>query len=102
MLRPSASLEAVTAAWMDHYGGEVVQAQLDGLRRPGPEPDQAISLLSAPRGLHNQTRGLYSPAEIERWRADLPALKIREVPDINRYTIVMSAAGASAGGPGGL
>jgi hypothetical protein len=87
---------------MDHYGGEVVQAQLDGLRRPGPEPDQAISLLSAPRGLHNQTRGLYSPAEIERWRADLPALKIREVPDINRYTIVMSAAGASAGGPGGL
>ena len=87
---------------MDQYGGGVVQAPLVGLRRPGMEPNQVISLLTAQRGLLNQTRGLYSPAEIERWRADLPALKIREVPDINRYTIVMSAAGASAGGPGGL
>lgn len=95
-LRPSASLEAVRADSMDQYGGGVVQAALDGLRRPGAERSQVVSLLTAPRGLLNQTPGLYSPAEIERWRAELPALKIREVPDVNHYTIVMSAAGASA------
>jgi hypothetical protein len=81
---------------MDQYGGGVVQAPLVGLRRPGMEPNQVISLLTAQRGLLNQTRGLYSSAEIERWRADLPAVKIREVPDVNHYTIVTSAAGASA------
>jgi lipase len=95
-LRPSASLEAVRQDSMDQYGGGVVQAALDELRGPRAQNSRTVSLLTAPRGLLNQTPGLYSPAEIERWRAELPALKIREVPDVNHYTIVMGAAGASA------
>jgi hypothetical protein len=52
--------------------------------------------MTAPRGLLNETPGLYSRSEIERWRAELPSVTIREVPDVNHYTIVMGAAGASA------
>jgi lipase len=88
-LRPSPSFEAVKADSMELYGGESVLAALAGLRHP-------VTLMTAPRGLLNQTPGLYSPSEIERWRGELPAVTIREVPDVNHYTIVMGAAGASA------
>src|ERR1019366_9054575 len=88
-LRASASLEAVRQDSMDLYDGESVLATLAELRQP-------VSLMTAPRGLLNETPGLYSPNEIERWKAKLPAVAIREVPDVNHYTIVMGAAGASA------
>jgi lipase len=88
-LRPSASLEAVRQDSYDLYDGGGALAALTELRQP-------VLLLTAPRGLLNQTPGLYSPSEVERWRAELPAVTIREVPDVNHYTIVMGAAGASA------
>jgi lipase len=88
-LRSSCSLEAVTQDSVELYGGESVLAALAALRKP-------VTLMTAPRGLLNQTPGLYRPSEIERWRAELPAMTIREVPDVNHYTIVMGVAGASA------
>jgi pimeloyl-ACP methyl ester carboxylesterase len=91
-MRPSASLEAVKQDSLDLYGGGVVLAalfELARLRKP-------VILLTAPRGLLNEAPGLYSPSEIERWRRDLPAVTIREVPDVNHYTIVLGAAGANA------
>jgi lipase len=88
-LRSSCSLEAVKQDSTELYGGESVLAALADLRQP-------VTLMTAPRGLLNQTPGLYSPSAIERWRAELPAVTIREVPDVNHYTIVMGAAGASA------
>jgi lipase len=95
LLTPSTSLEAVRADSMDQYGGGVAQEALDELRMPSPgRRRKAVSLLTAPRGLLNQTPGLYTPAQIERWSAELPGLKIREVPDVNHYTIVMGAKGA--------
>jgi lipase len=89
MLHPSASFEAVKEDSIELFGAESVQAALAGLTRP-------MTLLTAPRGLLNQTPGLYSPSEIERWREELPDVAIREVPDVNHYTIVMGAAGATA------
>jgi lipase len=88
-LRPSASLEAVKQDSMDLYDGKSMLATLAELRQP-------VSLMTAPRGLLNETPGLYSRSEIERWKAELPSVTIREVPDVNHYTIVMGAAGASA------
>ena len=88
-LRPSASLAAVQQDSMDLYDGESVLAALAELRQP-------VSLMTASRGLLNESPGLYSPSEIERWKAELPTVTIREVPDVNHYTIVMGAAGASA------
>jgi pimeloyl-ACP methyl ester carboxylesterase len=88
-LRPSASLEAVKQDSMDLYGGGVVLEALGALKKP-------VTLLTAPQGLFNEVPGLYSPSQIERWRAELPAATIQEVPAVNHYTIVMGQAGASA------
>jgi lipase len=88
-LSPSASLEAVKQDSMDLYGGKSMLATLAELRQP-------VSLMTAPRGLLNETPGLYRGSEIERWKAEVPSVTIREVPDVNNYTIVVGAAGASA------
>jgi pimeloyl-ACP methyl ester carboxylesterase len=88
-LRPSTSFEAVRQDALDQYDGGVVQTALAELRQP-------VSLLTAPRGFLNQTPGLYSHGEIERWRRELSAMTVREVPDVNHYTIVMGASGAGA------
>jgi pimeloyl-ACP methyl ester carboxylesterase len=94
-LRPSASLEAVRADSMDLLGGQAVLAAFSELA--GPAGLRApVTLLTAARGLLNETPGLYGPIAIERWRAELPAVTIREVPDVNHYTIVMGEAGAGA------
>jgi lipase len=91
-LRPSASLEAVRQDSLDLYGGGVVLEALSGLA----SLKAPVTLLTAPRGLLNEVPGLYSPGEVERWKVRLPAITIREVPDVNHYTIVMGQAGAGA------
>jgi hypothetical protein len=95
-LRPSTSLEAVRQDSLDQFGGGVVQSALEDRRLGAPGQGRSLSLLTAPRGLLNEAPGLYSPSEIERWRAELPAMRVREVPDVNHYTIVMGDVGASA------
>ena len=91
-LRSSCSFEAVRQDSMELFDGAPVLAALADLRNLG----LPVTLMAAPRGLLNQTPGLYSPSEVERWRAELPDVTIREVPDVNHYTIVMGSAGASA------
>jgi len=88
-LHPSTSLEAVRQDSIDQYDGGVVQAAIVELRQP-------VSLLTAPRGFLNETPGLYSPSEMARWRTELPAMTVREVPYVNHYTIVMGDTGACA------
>ena len=88
-LRPSSSLEAVIEDSTELYGAGPVLTALAGLRH-------SVTLMTAARGLLNQTPGLYDPSEIERWKVDLPSVTFRQVPDVNHYTIVMGAAGASA------
>lgn len=111
-LRPSTSLEAVRQDSMDLYGGGVVQAALVALADsavapadlaepadlpPDPlEQGRTVSLMTAPRGMLNQAPGLYSPDAVEGWKARLPSVTVQEVPDVNHYTIVMGATGASA------
>jgi len=95
LMRPSASLEAVRQDSMDLYGGGVLLAALAELAAP-EGLGKPVTLLTAPRGLMNEMPGLYSPREIRRWKTELPAVSIREVPDVNHYTIVLGQAGASA------
>ncbi|HEX7537369.1 MAG TPA: alpha/beta hydrolase [Dermatophilaceae bacterium] len=94
-LRPSTSLEAVSRDSMDLYGGGALLPALAELAAPAGL-GKPVTLLTAPRGLMNETPGLYSPAEIRRWKSEMPAVTIREVPDVNHYTIVMGTAGAGA------
>ncbi len=58
------------------------------------ESVREFTMLTAPRGLLDETPGLYSPAAIERWKRELPLATITEVPDTNHYSIVMSPRGA--------
>jgi len=68
-----------------------------------PDYDDALahlphhtSLLTAPRGLMNETPGLYKEETLKAWKNKLRSLSISEVPDINHYMIVMSERGANA------
>ena len=54
-------------------------------------------VLRAPRGLLNEPAALvFRPAPLDAWAEKLPSLRVREVPDVNHYTIVMGEAGAAA------
>jgi lipase len=54
------------------------------------------TFLWAPRGLLDQTPGLYPPELVASSADELAHLDPVEVPDVNHYTIVFSAHGASA------
>jgi hypothetical protein len=53
-------------------------------------------VLRAPRGLLNEPGGLYAPGYLDDWAEKLPALTVREIPDVNHYTIIMGAPGVAA------
>ena len=80
--------EAMKQDAVEGFGVEALVAAVEHIR-PG------TTLLSSPRGLQNETPGLYSPEALSVWQRDLPSLRIIEVPDTNHYTIVMGAAGAA-------
>jgi lipase len=84
--RASTSYEAMAADSVDLYGSPEINTAVEEARE--------FTLLTAPRGLLDETPGLYSPAAIARWKHELPLATITEVPDVNHYTIVMSDAGA--------
>lgn len=86
--RSRTSAEAVGQDVVELYGTDVLEAAVAGIR-PG------TTMLTAPRGMVNEIPGLYPPERLERWAAQLPALRIVEVADTNHYTIVMSPAGAA-------
>lgn len=87
-LRPRPSADAVRTDSRELYGAPIVVDSLAAL--------EGATLLTAPRGLQNETPGLYPPAVLDRWRAALPQLTVHEVADVNHYTIVMGERGASA------
>ena len=63
-------------------------------RRARALPDGTV-FLRAPAGLMAEPGGLYPPELVARHRADFPNLELRDVPDVNHYTIVMAEPGAS-------
>ena len=88
-LRPSTSYDAVAADSGDQFGGGVVADSLASLTHP-------VHLLVAPRGLLDETPGLYDASARERAHAEYPFVQISEVADVNHYTIVLSPQGADA------
>ena len=86
--KPSANHDAIRedAIWLFGHAGNYAAA-LKTL-------PANTSLLTCPRGLQNQTPGLYDAAAVARWQAELPQLKIRDIADTNHYTILMSDRGA--------
>lgn len=52
------------------------------------------TLLWAPRGLLDQSPGLYPPDVVASATAELPLVSEAEVPDVNHYSILLSPPGA--------
>jgi len=87
-LRSSVSREAVLEDSRDNLLGDGARAFRN---LPAPTP-----WLRAPRGLANQTPGLYSDEVAAEMCAQVPNLVDQVVPDVNHFTITMSRAGATA------
>ncbi len=88
-LRPATRYQAMAEDSAELHRGASLLKALDELMVD-------TQVLRAPRGLLNEPAGLYAPGYLEDWAAKLPTLRVREVPDVNHYTIVMGAAGAGA------
>ena len=54
-------------------------------------------MLRAPRGLQNEPSPMIPAGLADAWTAAAPVQRrVREVPDVNHYTLVMGASGADA------
>lgn len=88
-LRPSTSVAAMIADTPDQYGPAPMLNAVAELPSP-------TILLRSPRGFFNDEPGLYPPERIRYWQESLPALDVRDVADVNHYTILFSDQGAAA------
>ncbi|MBG6054889.1 pimeloyl-ACP methyl ester carboxylesterase [Salinibacterium sp. CAN_S4] len=82
------SIDAMRRDAIDFYGSPDVVDAVAAIR-------QGTTMLVAPRGPRNDDVPLYSASALGRWLAELPALEVVTVSDVNHYTIVMDAAGAA-------
>lgn len=89
MLRPATRYQAMADDTAELHRGPSLLKALDELA-------VKTVVLRAPRGLLDEPGGLYGPGYLDAWAQNLPALTVREIPDVNHYTIVMGAAGAAA------
>lgn len=88
-LKPATRYEAMAEDTADlHRGSSLLKALAD--------LTVSTQVLRAPRGLLNEPAGLYAPGYLETWAEKLPSLQVRDVPDVNHYTIIMGDRGAAA------
>jgi lipase len=87
-LHPSTVVEAMSEDSRDLLAGESVRRALDNLRH-------ATVLLWAPRGLRDESPGLYTQQIVETHLHGQPSMRAELVPGVNHYTIVMGGAGAA-------
>ncbi|RKR30258.1 alpha/beta fold hydrolase [Arthrobacter oryzae] len=87
-LHPSTAIEAMTEDSRDLLAGNSVVRALHELNHPAV-------LLWAPRGLLNESPGLYTRETVDAWSRGQASRRAELVPDVNHYTIVMGSAGAA-------
>lgn len=87
-LHASTSYEAVAADSADLVGSDSFLADLDAVRQP-------IRWVVAPRGLMNETPGLYPPVVVEQMAQRYP-VQVAWVADLNHYTVVLAEEGIAA------
>lgn len=89
-LRSSVRVEAVRADSVDQLEGSALREAV------AAAAGSALILLRAPLGLQNEPPGLYPEPLLASYAAQLPRLSWQTVPDVNHYTILLSASGAGA------
>lgn len=88
-LRPATSYDVMAEDTVDLNSGTALAGALAQLSRPA-------RLLVAPRGLLDETPGLYAAERLEGMLASLPGVTAERVDDVNHYTITMGPRGAAA------
>lgn len=83
-LRPSANPDAVVANLVELDGRDGYSEALQGITAP-------MALLRSPRGLFDETPGLYDDEWLATWTSRLPQLEVSDVEDTNHYTILMGS-----------
>jgi lipase len=68
----------------------------DSLRAHLSTVDCPVTLLRAPRGLLNQPSPQVADSVVQKWRAILPQLVEKVVPDTNHYTLLFGEQGSSS------
>lgn len=90
--RPSSRFEAIAANVLQQNGDDGYREALAGLRMP-------VDFLRAPRGLLNESPGLYPDDVLAAGLALAPGMRVHDIIDVNHYTIVMTDAGADQVAP---
>lgn len=90
-LRSATSLATTTEDTIDMNTGVVLGEALDGLAGWG----RPVVFVSVPRGLRDETPGLYAPAHLGRMLERYPTVRHTPLPDLNHYTVVLGARGAA-------
>lgn len=87
--RAGASAAALEADASELCGSAAVLRRLEGV-------GDAAVLLTAGRGMFNETPGIYSASELELSRSAWSEMRHTQVAGVNHYTIVASKRGAAA------
>lgn len=88
-LRPATSYQTTVDDTVDLTTGAALPGALERLRHPA-------LFLSVPRGLQDESPGLYAPEHLERMLRAAPDVRAVRLDRFNHYTVVMSEAGADA------
>lgn len=90
--RPATSYQTTVDDTVDLNLGSTLTEALARLRVP-------TTFVTVPRGLQNETPGLYPPAHLAALLTRFPQVQHVALDDLNHYTVVMSARGAEALAP---
>lgn len=86
--RPATSYQTTVDDTVDLTTGAALPAALAGLRHPA-------RFVTVPRGLQDETPGLYAPVHAARMLEAHPGVRHTALDDFNHYTIVMGNEGAA-------
>ncbi len=87
-LRPATSYATTREDTVDLNTGTALFAALDAIAHPTVH-------VSVPRGLQNETPGLYPQAHLEKLKGEFTQVDFVELDDLNHYTVIMGARGAA-------
>lgn len=86
-LRSATSYRIMAEDTADMNTGSTLPDALSALSKP-------TLFLTVPRGLQNETPGLYAPEHLARLLETFPQVRHMALRDLNHYTVVMSHRGA--------
>ncbi len=87
-LRPATSYQVMVADTVDMTEGTALSEALTHLRHPAV-------LAAAPRGLLDETPGLYTQSYLDEMLPAWPTVRLVWVDDVNHYTVVIGEHGAA-------